>query len=81
MVCTTENITRTTLVTSKTFMTSSMLNNTNAQKLCLCDKENGYVEDEHDYRRCSSAVALMLSIPLLLIAIGSSIAKKPFSYY
>ncbi|XP_055615696.1 uncharacterized protein LOC129761891 [Toxorhynchites rutilus septentrionalis] len=82
MVCTFENITKTTtLVTSKTFMTSSMLNNTNTHKLCLCDKELGYEEDEHDFRRCSSAVALILSIPLLFLSFLPSIVREPLSYY
>lgn len=83
MLCAVENVTKTTtLVTSKTFMTSSMLNNTNNYKMCLCDKELGYMEDKHDPGHCNGAIALILSgtlVPLLTVLVGSTIARKPLN--
>ncbi|XP_053698557.1 uncharacterized protein LOC128745507 [Sabethes cyaneus] len=81
MICAVENVTKTTtLVTSKTFMTSNMLNNNNSSfKLCLCDKELGYFEDKHDVRHCNGAISLLISGPLLpavLLVIISSLFRK-----
>lgn len=84
MICAMPNVTTktTTLVTSKTFMTSSMLNNTNNYKMCLCDKEIGYMEDKHDVRHCNGAITLILSgalVPLLTLLVGSTIVRKPLN--
>lgn len=86
MLCTTENITKTTtLVTSKTFMTSNMLHNNNTNhKMCLCDKELGYVEDKQDIRHCSGAIPAILSatlVPMLVSILGCTVLRKPLNYW
>ncbi|XP_062535464.1 uncharacterized protein LOC134204699, partial [Armigeres subalbatus] len=87
MICAIKNITKTTtLVTSKTFMTSNMLHNNNTNyKMCLCDKEIGYVEDKHDYRHCSGAIAAIFSspllIPMLTAVFGCTILRKLGNYW
>nr|XP_019549637.2 uncharacterized protein LOC109419801 [Aedes albopictus] len=87
MICMIKNVTKTTtLVTSKTFMTSNMLHNNNTNyKMCLCDKQVGYVEDKHDYRHCSGALPVVLSVsllgPMLVAILGCTVLRKPFNHW
>lgn len=84
MICGMKNVTTktTTLVTSKTFMTSNMLHNNNTNyKMCLCDKELGYVEDKHDYRHCNGAVPAVVSATLLVAILGSTVLRKPLNHW
>lgn len=81
MSCTTENVPKATLGSSKPGVTGAGQNN-NGYKVCLCDKELGYEEDAYHPYQCSSAISIALSgmlIPLLTILLGISIDRFSFS--
>uniref|UniRef100_A0A182JWL8 Uncharacterized protein n=1 Tax=Anopheles christyi TaxID=43041 RepID=A0A182JWL8_9DIPT len=86
MMCAIENSTKptTTLVQSKTFLTSSMLssNGNNTYKVCLCDEEAEFFENKHE-RHCSGGTVMIVTpgavIPLMLLLLGRFIANLPIA--
>uniref|UniRef100_A0A182TQJ2 Uncharacterized protein n=1 Tax=Anopheles melas TaxID=34690 RepID=A0A182TQJ2_9DIPT len=86
MMCAIENSTKptTTLVTSKTFLTSSMLssNGNSTYKVCLCDEEAEFFENKHE-RHCSGGTVVIVTtgavIPLMLLLLGRFITNLPIA--
>ncbi|XP_049536973.1 uncharacterized protein LOC125951891 [Anopheles darlingi] len=87
MMCAIENTTKTTttLVMSKTFPISNMLNGNgnSSYKVCLCDEEADFFENKHE-RHCSGTVVTVISgalIPLVLLLLGTTIANQPANHW